>query len=139
MRSTIASAQIRTGSKTCVVNVTGEVTLALDKSGVREGLALVSVPHTTCALCVNEDEPGLLRDLTAMTERLLAPLRPPGGFEHDRIDDNAAAHLFASLVGGSVVVPVGGGSLRLGTWQSILLLEADGPRSRRLDMTFLGT
>ena len=67
------------------------------------------------------------------------PLMPGAEpFHHDRIDDNARAHLAASLFGNAAAVPVRSGDLCLGTWQSLLLLELDGPRGRRLEITFVG-
>jgi secondary thiamine-phosphate synthase enzyme len=133
-----ASIEIQTAGKVCVRDVTPEVRQALETAGLRQGLALITVPHTTCGLCVNEAEPGLLEDLTRLAARLVDPVAPKGGFAHDRIDANARAHLFAALLGGSVVLPVHDAALRLGSWQSVLLIEADGPRRRRLEMTFLG-
>jgi secondary thiamine-phosphate synthase enzyme len=133
-----ASTEIRTPAKVAVVNVTEEVRRALAGAAIRNGLAVVSVPHTTCCLSLNEDEPGLKDDIGRLARHLLDPAEPEGGFRHDRVDDNARAHLFASLVGPSVSVPVKDGGLLLGTWQGVLLVEADGPRTRRLDMTFLG-
>ncbi len=138
MRTSGASAEIRTTSKIGVSDVTGEVRRALAASGIQQGIAIVSVPHTTCCVCINEPEPGLLEDLARLAARLIEPVAPREGFAHDRIDNNARAHLFASLVGGSVVLVVGNGALSLGTWQAVLLVEADGPRLRRLEMTFLG-
>ncbi len=60
----------------------------------------------------------------------LAGLIPAGKWRHDRIDNNAAAHIQATILGPSEAVPVRGGRLRLGTWQSLMLVELDGPRER---------
>ena len=138
MRVADASTEIRTTAKVAVVNVTEEVRRALAGAAIRNGLVLVSVPHTTCCLSLNEDEAGLKEDIVRLARHLVDPLAPDGGFRHDRVDDNARAHLFASLVGLSVTVPVKNGDLLLGTWQRVLLVEADGPRARSLRMTFLG-
>lgn len=133
-----ATASVRTGAKLAVVNVTDEVRRALRATGVRDGIALVSVPHTTCGICVNEDEAGLKADLGRMAAMITAGVEPPGGFQHDRIDNNARAHLTAVLIGSSAMIPVADGDLVLGTWQSVFLLEMDGPRSRTLRVTLLG-
>ena len=138
MAAGFASLEIRTTAKVAVINVTTEVRRALERAGVRTGLALVSVPHTTCAVCVNEDEAGLKDDLARVAARLLDPLERAAPFLHDRIDNNARAHLAAAVFGNAAAVPISGGDLRLGTWQSLFLLELDGPRSRRLEMTFVG-
>jgi secondary thiamine-phosphate synthase enzyme len=118
--------------------VTAKVSEACGRLGIGEGLLLVSCRHTTCALCLNEDEAGLRNDLERLGGSLLDPLRGAGGFRHDGIDDNAQAHLTSVLLGHSVTVPVQSGKPVLGTWQSLLLLEMDGPRSRTLDLTLLG-
>jgi secondary thiamine-phosphate synthase enzyme len=129
---------VRTGTRIQVVNVTSEVTEACGRLGLREGILLVSCRHTTCGLCLNEDEAGLRHDLERLGESLLNPFRGPGGYRHDEIDDNAQAHLTSVLLGHSLTLPVSSGRPVLGTWQSVLLLEMDGPRSRTLDLTFIG-
>jgi secondary thiamine-phosphate synthase enzyme len=133
-----ASAQIRTTGKVTVVNVTAAVRQALERAGIRQGLAVVTVPHTTCGLCLNEDEAGLKDDLVRVASHLLDPLEPREGFHHDRVDNNAKAHLAAVFIGHATLVRVCDGALALGTWQSIFLFELDGPRDRRIDMLFLG-
>jgi len=133
-----ASVDIRTAARVAVVNVTAECREALSRTGIARGLAVLTVPHTTCGLCVNEDEPGLRHDLEQLSSRLVDLVRPQEGFHHDRVDDNARAHLTAVLLGHSLTVPVVDGALALGTWQSLFLMEIDGPRTRRLDMVFLG-
>lgn len=96
------------------------------------GLCTVFVPHTTAGVVVNENEYGLLSDI----ERTLEELVPRGsGYAHDEIDGNADAHLRSMLIGEHVTVPVEDGSLALGTWQSILFVECDGPRDRRVSVT----
>ena len=138
MKVANASVEIRTAAKVAVVNVTAECRKALSHAGIARGLAVLTVPHTTCGLCVNEDEPGLKHDLEQLASRLVDLVRPGEGFHHDRVDDNARAHLTSVLLGHSMTVPVAGGALALGTWQSLFLVEIDGPRRRRLDMVFLG-
>jgi secondary thiamine-phosphate synthase enzyme len=98
----------------------------------------VSVRHSTCALSLNEDEAGLRKDLERVAGTLLDPMRKATSFRHDRIDHNAQAHLTACILGPSLTVPVEGGAMVLGTWQSVLLVEMDGPRTRRIDLTVVG-
>jgi len=136
IRST--SVRVETPAKVAVVNINAEARGALARAAIDRGLALLSVPHTTCGLCVNEDEAGLREDLVCLALRLIDTIRPPEGFHHDRVDDNARAHLTAVLIGHSITIPVAGGDLVLGAWQSLFLVEIDGPRTRRLDMLFLG-
>jgi len=133
-----ASVEIRTPAQVAVVIVTSDCRQALSHSGIARGIAVFSVPHTTCGLCVNEDEPGLRRDLEHLASGLVDLVKPKTGFQHDRIDNNARAHLTAVLFGHSLTLPVADGTLSLGTWQSVFLMEIDGPRARRLDMVFVG-
>ena len=133
-----AEISVRTNRRVQVVNVTAEVSEACGGLGIGEGILLVSSRHTTCAVCLNEDETGLRHDLERLGESLLDKFRGADGFRHDAIDDNAQAHLTSVLLGHSVTVPVASGKPFLGTWQSLLLLEMDGPRSRTLDLTLLG-
>ena len=119
---------VDTAGRTETVDVTDRVEAAVPDD-LEAGTCTVVVGHTTAAVVVQEAESGLLGDL----ESVLVDLVPEdGGYRHDRIDDNAAAHLRAALLGASVTVPVEDGSLALGTWQSVLLVELDGPRERRL-------
>lgn len=138
MKVANASVTVKTAARVVVVNVTAECREALSSVGIARGIAVLTVPHTTCGLCVNEDEPGLRRDLERLASHLVDLVKPPDGFQHDRVDDNARAHLTAVLLGHSVTVPIAEGALVLGTWQSLFLLEIDGPRKRTLDMMFLG-
>lgn len=133
-----ARATVKTGSHVSVENVTAAVRREVEKSGIGSGIAVVSVPHTTCGLALNEDEQGLRQDMRRLAERLLAPLCTDGPFQHNCVDDNAQAHLTSILLGHSVTVPIAGAQLQLGTWQSIFLIEMDGPRSRSLTLQILG-
>lgn len=138
MRIHLHETTVRTASSVHAHDVTAAVRDAVRASGVREGLVLVSVPHATCALYVNEDESGLRSDVERLARELLQPLARAGGFAHDRIDDNARAHLMAVLLSHQTTLPVGGGEPLLGTWQSVFLLELDGPRTRTLRVHVLG-
>ncbi|PYQ11618.1 MAG: hypothetical protein DMH00_07725 [Acidobacteria bacterium] len=132
------SIAVPTERKTQIVNVTAKVRGTCEKLGVSQGVLVVSIRHTTCAVCVNEDEAGLRHDFERLGESLLSPFRGEHGYRHDRIDDNAQAHLTSVLLGNSITLPLADGQPLLGTWQSILLLEMDGPRPRTLDLTLLG-
>jgi secondary thiamine-phosphate synthase enzyme len=89
----------------------------------------VYVPHSTAAIVVNEHEEGLIQDVLKMTEKLFSE---NVGWLHDRIDNNAHAHLTSIMFGISKVFPVKDGRLIRGRWQNIFLLELDGSRSRRV-------
>lgn len=107
-------------------DITSEVEKVVKKSGVSEGAVNVFAAHTTAGIMLNENEEGLLKDF----EDTLFKLVPEGSYAHNKIDDNARAHLCAMLLGSSKLVPVSRGRLQLGTWQKIFLVELDGPRSR---------
>lgn len=95
-----------------------------------DGTVTVFVRHTTAAVTVNEAESRLLGDI----ETALGDLVPESGWDHDALDGNADSHILASIVGPSVTVPVEDGDLAMGTWQSILFVECDGPRQRTVDV-----
>ncbi|MFB6128396.1 MAG: secondary thiamine-phosphate synthase enzyme YjbQ [Halorhabdus sp.] len=119
---------VSTDERLAVVDVTDRVAAALPDDA--DGTATVFVPHTTAAITINEGEPRLVGDLETALEGLVED----GGWAHDQIDNNADAHIRASLLGPSVTVPVSDGGLDLGTWQSILFVECDGPRTRSLEI-----
>ncbi|MBX0323179.1 secondary thiamine-phosphate synthase enzyme YjbQ [Halomicroarcula sp. F13] len=123
--------QIDTDERVTVVDVTDDVAEAVPED-VEAGVCTVFVRHTTAGVCVNEAEQRLLTDVENALERLVPT---DGGYDHDRLDGNADAHLRAMLLGSSVSVPVRDGDLALGTWQSVLFVECDGPRTRAVDVT----
>ncbi len=120
---------VRTTQQFQVIDITSMVREIVAQGGSEEGLCCVFVPHATAAVTINENaDPNIGDDL----QDALAKLIPEGIWRHDRIDNNAAAHIKAAILGPSETVPVKQGRLVLGTWQSIMLLEFDGPRKRRV-------
>lgn len=113
-----------------LLDVTDELEVAVPED-VESGTCHAFVQHTTAGLLVNEAEPRLVEDL----EAFFADLVPDEGHRHDQLDGNADSHLRASLVGPDLTVPIRDGALALGTWQSVLLAEFDGPRERTLVVT----
>jgi secondary thiamine-phosphate synthase enzyme len=123
----MAEFRLRTQKTQEMVDITGQVEAALKQSRVSEGLCLVFVPHATAAVVVNENaDPNVCQDILDALGRLI----PEGSWRHDRVDNNAAAHIKATMLGPSETIAVQGGRLRLGTWQSVMLVEFDGPRER---------
>ena len=110
-----------------MIDITSQVGEVVRHSGVESGLCLVYVPHATAAIVINENaDPNVCQDILDALGRMV----PEGAWRHDRVDNNAAAHIKATILGPSQAIPVQEGSLRLGTWQSVMLVELDGPRDR---------
>jgi secondary thiamine-phosphate synthase enzyme len=121
-----------------MLDITGDVTEVVRRSGVRTGTVQVFCVGSTAALGAIEFEPGLQRDLPEMLDRLIPPSREYG-HEQAWHDGNGHSHLQATLLGPSLNVPVAGGELLLGTWQQLVLLECDvRGRQRTVVVTVVG-
>lgn len=119
---------VKTDSREVLVNITRQVTDAVATSGVTEGVAYVYCPHTTGAITIQEAaDPDVALDISNTLTRLVPY---DDGYLH--AEGNSDAHVKASLVGSSDMIPIEGGRLRLGTWQGIFFCEFDGPRSRKV-------
>lgn len=136
---------ISTGKAFSVSDVSEPVRTVVKDSGISEGLVTITSLHTTCALSVNEHEERLFEDIQKFFLKL-APAE--ASYKHNdlhlRINippdepENAHSHLIAMMLGNSEVVPIHAGKLALGRYQSILLLEMDGPRERKLAVQVFG-
>jgi secondary thiamine-phosphate synthase enzyme len=115
-----------------IVDITGKVREQVASSGIRDGLLTLISPHTTARVNLNEREPQLQRDMVTQLKRFVPR---DGDWLHNLapVDDrdNAHAHLLGLFMNSSETVPVAGGELVLGSWQSIFFIELDGPRERR--------
>jgi secondary thiamine-phosphate synthase enzyme len=123
--------KVRTASRVEARSITGEVAQAVKN---KEG-SLVSLftPHTTCGLLINEDaDPAVMGDILDALNRLV-----PRNHPYKHAEGNADAHIKSSLTGHSLLVPFSGGRLVLGTWQGIFLMEFDGPRERKVQISVL--
>ena len=118
------------------VHITPQVEAIVQRSGVREGMALVSAMHITAGVYVNDNEPGLIRDIDAWLEGL-APFRKDYR-HHQTGEDNGDSHLKAILVHHQVLLPITAGKLDLGTWQRVFYAEFDGQRSKRVIVKVMG-
>jgi len=119
--------------KTCqfkeCVEITEQVRKIVRESGIQNGLCQVMALHATAAIIVNEnDDPNIGVDLLSALDKNIPD---HDGWLHDRVDNNAQAHIKAAILGPSELVPIHEGDLLLGTWQGIMLVELDGPRSQR--------
>jgi secondary thiamine-phosphate synthase enzyme len=121
--------EIETCKSVDVVDITDQVERTLRESCVDDGILLVYSLHTTTGLTVNEADGALINDIMSLLQRIA----PSGaGYQHDRGDGNAHAHLQAMLIGNSLIIPVENGRLVMGVWQRILFFELDGPRRRSI-------
>jgi len=126
--------EIRTRSREEIVDLTAEVQEIVSASGVKDGLCLVFVPHTTAGVTINENaDPDVREDLLAALRRAV-----PDSLPYRHGEGNSPAHVKASLVGSSVAVIAEDGKLRLGTWQGIQFCEFDGPRDRKVWVRTIG-
>jgi len=118
------------------INITSEVEKAVRKSGITEGMVLVSAMHITAGVYVNDAEDGLIADIDEWLEKL-APFKENYRHHHTG-ETNGDSHLKSILVHHEVVVPVTEGKLDFGTWQQIYYAEFDGQRRKRVIVKVMG-
>ena len=118
------------------VHITPQVEAIVQRSGVREGMVLVSAMHITAGVYVNDNEPGLIHDIDEWLEGL-APFREDYR-HHQTGEDNGDSHLKAILVHHQVLLPITAAKLDLGTWQRVFYAEFDGQRSKRVIVKVMG-
>jgi secondary thiamine-phosphate synthase enzyme len=127
---------LRTEGHRQYINITPQVESALKKSGIREGMILVSAMHITAGVWVNDAEDGLLADIDEWLEKL-APFRRDYR-HHQTGETNGDSHLKSLLVHHQVIVPVTAGRLDFGPWQQVYYAEFDGQRSKRVIIKVMG-
>ena len=125
---------VKTDRHTQMKDITGLVRDAVRESGVKDGICMVFIPHTTAAVTINENaDPDVVRDLNMELDKIV-PWED--GYHH--MEGNSAAHLKSSMVGASEQIIIEDGRLVLGTWQGIYFCEYDGPRSRKAIIKIIG-
>ena len=118
------------------IHITPQVEEIVRRSGIQEGMALVSAMHITASIYVNDNESGLIQDIDKWIEQL-APAKPD--YKHHQTgEENADAHLKALLLHHEVIVPITKGELDFGTWQRIFYAEFDGQRDKRVIVKVIG-
>jgi secondary thiamine-phosphate synthase enzyme len=118
------------------VHITPQVESIVKKSGVKDGIVLVSAMHITAGVYVNDQEDGLIEDIDQWLEKL-APFNP--NYKHHQTgEDNGDSHLKAILVHHQVILPITNGKLDLGTWQRVFYAEFDGQRNKRVLVKVMG-
>jgi len=124
---------VNTRSQTELVDITAEVGRMVAKSGVRQGLCMVYVPHTTAGVTINESaDPSVRADLLMVLNQMV-----PWKADYRHMEGNSPAHAKSTLVGTSQTVAVENGTLVLGTWQGIFFCEFDGPRQRSVHLRIM--
>ncbi|MFP4280709.1 MAG: secondary thiamine-phosphate synthase enzyme YjbQ [Halochromatium sp.] len=140
MLTRLDTIRLQTTAPIQLVDITEQVRECCARSGVRNGLVTLLSRHTTAALCLNERETQLQRDMVTFLKRLVPR---DGDYLHNLapVDDrdNAHAHLMALFTNASETIPIAEGELLLGGWQSVFFVELDGPRPERsVTLQFLG-
>jgi len=138
MRTVMKKLNFSTRGEVDILNITDEIAGAVAETNLRNGIVTVFVPGSTGALTTIEYEPGVLRDLRTMLERVA-----PRGieYEHEKRwhDGNGHSHVRAALLGPSITIPFEGSRLTLGTWQQLVFVELDvRKRSRELILQIIG-
>ena len=120
--------QVRTSIQSEFIDITRSVQEAVKKTGVKDGICIIFIPHTTAAVTINENaDPSVVQDILMELNKMV-PFKDP--YRH--MEGNSPAHIKASLLGCSEMVIVESGKLVLGTWQGIFFCEFDGPRNREV-------
>jgi len=126
------SFSVKSSKNSELIDITDGLRRQTKKNGFSEGVLFIFVPHTTCAIICNENEQNLKEDFIELFSLLKGRK-----WRHNSVDSNAEAHLLNSIFKNSAFVFVSKGELQLGTWQSIMLAELDGPRERKILMDFI--
>ena len=127
---------LQTLAKREFMNITPNIKSAMEKSGFRDGIILVSVLHSNAAIIVNDDEPGFLEDLQSWLEQV-APERTDYK-HHGRFESNSGVHLQSLLLHHQAIVSFTEGRLDLGPWQFVLFAELDGMRPKKITVKVMG-
>ncbi len=130
---------VQTQQKREFMNLTPNVKSAMEKSGMRDGIILVASLHSNSAVFINDDEAGLLEDISDWLDRL-APFGDNyhHGAKGSRAESNAAAHLQALVLNQQAVLSFTEGKLEMGPWQQVIYAELDGQRPKRIHIKLLG-
>lgn len=129
----VCTISVQSSAHTQMIDITEKIAAFAAESGVKEGICIVTVPHTTAAVTINENaDPDVRRDFMMEINKIV-PWED--GYLHG--EGNSAAHLKASMTGFSATLIVENGRLLLGTWQGIYFVEYDGPRNRHVHVKIL--
>jgi secondary thiamine-phosphate synthase enzyme len=125
---------VKTNDRTEMIDITSKVQSMVKQSLITSGICMLYVPHTTAAITINESaDPSVKDDIIMILNRIV-----PWEANYQHLEGNSPAHVKATLVGSSAFIGIDNGSLVLGTWQGIFFCEFDGPRNRKLHISFIG-
>lgn len=123
---------VKSTDKTELIDISSEIRDIVESSGIKEGHCLLYVPHTTAAITINESaDPSVKTDILMILNQVI-PWK--AGYRH--LEGNSPAHVKATIVGTSELIPIENYRLVLGTWQGIFFCEFDGPRTRKVNVSF---
>jgi len=126
---------VKTHCRNEMINITSQIQAVVSSNGINSGMVVVSCPHTTAAITINENaDPDVPHDILMTLEELVPKLRK--GYRH--FEGNSDAHVKSSLFGCTENLCFFDGSLKLGTWQGVFFCEFDGPRNRNVHIRILG-
>lgn len=125
--------RVNTSSLKEVVDLTDRLHSLIRRAKMQDGMCALFVAHTTAALTTGEIGEGTEQDLLEVVQQMIPSIR----FRHAHDPSHAWSHMAASILGPSLTIPVSAGQLTLGTWQSVVLVEFDGPRERAVHVTLL--
>ncbi len=124
---------LKTSSRTELIDITSKIAKQVKASGIREGLCMLYVPHTTAAVTINESaDPSVRGDILMVLNQIV-----PWDADYRHMEGNSPAHVKSTLVGASELVAIEKGALALGTWQGIFFCEFDGPRTRKIHVRLM--
>lgn len=123
--------RIKTTATKEVVDLTDRLAAMISKAKLQEGICTIFLTHTTAAVTTGEIGEGTEQDFLQVVEKMIPRIQ----FQHAHDPSHAWSHMASSILGPSLTVPVTGGKLVLGTWQSVMLVELDGPRERLVHVT----
>jgi len=119
---------VKTTKRDEFINITGKIQDKITESGVKDGICIVYIPHTTAAVTINEGaDPDVVKDILMEFDR-----RIPWNDGYNHLEGNSAAHIKTSLIGPSETLIIENGRIKLGTWQKVFFCEFDGPRNRNV-------
>lgn len=125
--------KIKTNSKDQVIDITDKINQIIKKSNKKNGVCVLSVLHTTCALTTADLDPGTDLDLLQAFRKML----PKISYRHPHDPSHTEDHILSSIIGTSLSIIFENGKLLLGTWQRIILVELNGPRERQISYAII--